>query len=77
MFVGLVHSAPTSSVLSSRNLPEVPGIKAAVVDIHAEPIVTESASCHIILIIRDWVFPNAIRASRLDFKIPWVDVQCL
>ena len=77
MFIGLVHPAPTSSLRSSRYLPELPGIKAAVAEIHAEPIITESASRHAILTIRDCVSINTIRASRLEFKSPGVDVQPL
>ncbi len=55
MFVGLVQFAPSISFLSSRYWPEVPGVEAAIAEIHAKPLITESASCRAILTIRDLV----------------------
>ena len=74
MFAGLVHSAPTSSLLPLRYLPELLGVEAAIAEINAEPIITENASRDAILTIRDFVSTNAIRGSGMDFESPRVDV---
>lgn len=76
MFVG-DEQLPTYWLLSSRYVSEMPFVEAAVAEIHTEPIITESASRHAILTIRDWVSKNAMRGSEVDFKSPaWAFNVC-
>ena len=70
MFVEDEQLLPTYWLLSSRYMSEMPFVEAAIPEIHTEPTIAESANCHTILTIRDWVSKNAMRGSKLDFKSP-------